>query len=113
MNLQPSTPSQNAWSDEAFKRFWKRMADIFGLRWYEQNGPEPTASWKNGISQFRIEDVMGAITGYETSGNSYYTPNLPQFLEEVRAARRRQQPAHRALPPPKVSEDKIERMSAG
>lgn len=113
MNLTPSQETRAAWSDEAFRRFWKRMADVFGLRWYEQNGPEPTASWKNGLSQFPPALVMQALIGYETTTHSGYPPNLPQFLEEVRAARRRAVPADKALPAPKRSPDQIEKNLTG
>jgi hypothetical protein len=113
MQTMPSPAPRSAWSDEEYRRFWKRMADIFGLRWYEQNGPEPTPAWKHGLAQHAPAHVIAAVTGYETTTPSHYPPNLPQFLDEVRAARRRGQPAHHALPAPGKSPEQIARISAG
>jgi hypothetical protein len=112
MQLQ-SPAAQSAWSDEAYRRFWKRMGDVFGLRWYEQNGPEPTPSWKNGLQQHDIKHVMAAIMGFETRPHSGYPPNLPQFIAEIREARNAATPSDVALPAPKRDPEKIERMAAG
>ena len=113
MNITPSQQTQNVWSDEAFRRFWKRMGDVFGLRWYEHNGPEPTASWKNGLSHYEIEHVMAAIVGYETLPHGGFPPNLPQFITEVRSARERYKPASKALMAPARTPEQIQRISAG
>jgi hypothetical protein len=98
-------------TDALCAKWWVAMGDIFGTQWYVQNGPEPTGVWKSSLSELRLERAMAVLQHFRVSGDQF-PPNLSQVMSVARSLKLNQE-THRALPPPKRSEEQIERVSAG
>lgn len=67
------------------KAFWLRMTEIYGAKWVNSYGSEPTELWILTIKQlpkFRIKHAMHTLMN---SGGSF-VPTLPEFKEIARNA---------------------------
>lgn len=88
------------WTDDAFKRWWHRMGQIFGRQWYEQHGPEANDAWKQSLREMSLPRAAAVLEHYRKSGDSF-PPNLSQVVSVARTVRTE---TPTALPAPKQSE---------
>lgn len=93
-----STAPQRSWNDVAYKRFWHAMGEIFGLPWYNQNGPEPKSIWMSSLCELSFDRVAATLKHYRDSGDAY-PPNLSVFMAKAKSLKLGKQ-EHVALPPP-------------
>lgn len=75
-----------SYADNASKRLWDRFAEMFGARFYDQYGSEPSDAWREAITEIRPDQVKGALTKIRNSG-AQYPPSLPEFLALARSQR--------------------------
>lgn len=87
------------WTDEAFRRWWKAMGQIFGRTWYDTHGPEPTELWKDSLSRLTLPRAGQIIEHYRTSGDTY-PPNLSQVVNLTKTLAYPREPE-----PPRISRD--------
>lgn len=90
--MQASHASTNS---GASKRLWDRFAEMFGARFYDQFGTEPSESWKSAVSELRNDQVKAALAKVR-NGGSQYPPSLPEFIalaRNVKAPQEQPKPA--------------------
>ena len=93
MSTTPTTP----WTEDAYKRFWARMGEIFGTPWFSQNGPEVNASWRSSLAELSFDQAVSAIEHYRKSGD-VYPPNLSAFMGSAKQFKKTVD--YKALPAP-------------
>lgn len=75
-----------SYADSASKRLWDRFAEMFGARFYDQYGSEPSEAWREAVTEIRPDQVKAALTKIRNSG-AQYPPSLPEFLALARSQR--------------------------
>lgn len=83
-----------SYADNASKRLWDRFGEMFGARFYDQFGSEPSRSWIVAVDEVRADQIKAALSKIRNSG-SQYPPSLPEFLALARS-QRLQQPAEQS-----------------
>lgn len=68
-----------SYTENASRRLWDRFAEMFGARFYDQYGSEPSGAWKDAVKELRPDQVKAALTKIRNSGSSF-PPSLPEFL---------------------------------
>lgn len=94
------------WGDEAFRRWWFRMGEIFGKPWFAKHGPEAPALWRDALATLTLERGAEILTHYAHHGDDS-PPNLGQVMQVSREIGNRAQPTHRALPAPKADAEAV------
>lgn len=79
-------PTQARWSDEAFRRFWHTMSEIYGASWFRENGERPNTEWQRGLSDLTYQRAHAAIGECREAGHDR-PPNLSQFLRLAKGLR--------------------------
>jgi len=74
------------WTEQAVKKWWYRMGEIFGTRWYEQNGPEASNLWQQSITEWTLKRGAAVIEHYRTSGLAH-PPNMSEVVHTARTLR--------------------------
>lgn len=82
----PQRRDSTSYADSASKRLWDRFADMFGARFYDQYGSEPSEAWVEAVAELRGDQVKSALTKIRNSG-AQYPPSLPEFLALARSQR--------------------------
>jgi hypothetical protein len=98
-NLMPSTAPQNGWTDEACRKWWFRMGEIFGKPWFEKNGPEPSQLWQQSLKRMPMEKAAAVLEHYRKAGQTF-PPNMSEVVELSGLLRRWEEP-QKALPKPR------------
>lgn len=81
---RPSSSSTNASPpSQVMARFWRAMQHLFGLRWNQNYGQEPSPLWAAEIDRLSAEQIATAYRRLLKSGASH-PPTLPEFLELAR-----------------------------
>lgn len=75
-----------SYADNASKRLWDRFGEMFGARFYDQFGSEPSEAWVEAVTEVRGDQIKSALTKIRNSG-AQYPPSLPEFLALARAQR--------------------------
>lgn len=75
-----------SYADSASKRLWDRFADMFGARFYDQYGSDPSEAWRETVTELRADQIKSALTKIRNSG-AQYPPSLPEFLALARSQR--------------------------
>lgn len=80
--------SQRTSTDRSLRtrKLWRSMTDLFGARWLESYGPEPSPLWANQIEQLDDLQVKRALQTILKSG-AQHPPTLPEFLAYARNER--------------------------
>jgi len=86
----PQRRDSTSYADNASKRLWDRFADMFGARFYDQYGSEPSEAWIEAVGEVRGDQIKSALTKIRNSG-AQYPPSLPEFLALARSQRQPQQ----------------------
>lgn len=60
-------------------KFWRSMTDMYGARWLETYGDEPSLLWANQIELLTDEQVKRALRSLLKAA-SPHPPSLPEFL---------------------------------
>lgn len=82
----PQRRDSTSYADNASKRLWDRFAEMFGARFYDQYGSEPSEAWREAVAELRGDQVKSALTKIRNSG-AQYPPSLPEFLALARSQR--------------------------
>ena len=72
-----------SYTENASRRLWDRLGEMFGARFYDQYGSEPSQSWKDAVRELRPDQVKAALTKIRNSG-TVYPPPLPEFIALAR-----------------------------
>lgn len=80
-----------SYTESASRRLWDRFAEMFGARFYDQFGSEPSPAWRDAVEELRADQIKSALTKVRNSG-AQYPPALPEFVALARS-QRLQQPA--------------------
>ena len=73
-----------SYADNASRRLWDRFGEMFGARFYDQFGSEPSQAWVEAVGEVRADQIKSALTKIRNSG-SQYPPSLPEFLALARS----------------------------
>lgn len=95
-NERPDTNTrQSASTDSSPKtrRFWKAMLELFGERWTQSYGPEPSPLWTSAIEMLSGPELKTAMRQLLNSG-AEHPPTLPKLLELARAGQPKKNGKH-------------------
>jgi hypothetical protein len=73
------------------------MTDLFGARWLETYGPEPSPLWANQVEALNDAQVKRALQMILKTGSGH-PPSLPEFLAFARGERSVEAPASPEAP---------------
>lgn len=82
----PQRRDSTSYADNASRRLWDRFAEMFGARFYDQYGSDPSEAWTEAVVELRGDQVKSALTKIRNSG-AQYPPSLPEFLALARSQR--------------------------
>lgn len=82
----PQRRDSTSYADNASKRLWDRFGEMFGARFYDQFGSEPSEAWTEAVTEVRADQIKSALTKIRNSG-AQYPPSLPEFLALARSQR--------------------------
>jgi hypothetical protein len=94
------------WSNEAVKKWWFRMGEIFGTRWYEMHGPEASNLWQTSITAMSMDRAGAVIEHFRTCGQAH-PPTMSEVVNVGRTLRTPEKQSPR-LPRPEVDSKKVE-----
>lgn len=103
---EPLQAPRNGWTEEAYRRFWERMSEIFGRPWSDIHGNEPTPTWRESLAEMSLKKAAAVLEHYRLSGDKF-PPNLSEVMAQARAIRIGEQVPFVALPYPAVSAEKV------
>ena len=66
-------------------KFWARMADMYGKRWYADYGDKPSKAWIDVLDRFTPNQIADAL-GRLTTASPQHPPTLPQFEQQLTTA---------------------------
>lgn len=69
------------------------MLDLFGIRWTENYGPEPSQLWTSAIGMLTTAELKTALRQLLNSGAAH-PPTLPELLELARIGKPKQDAKH-------------------
>ncbi len=102
------------WTEEAYTRFWARMAEIYGRRWYAEHGERISSTWREALSRMTTERAKQAMARCMTAGDKFPC-TLSQFM--ARAKESRTLPMHKPFPrlprpdsSPKIAAEHLEKI---
>jgi hypothetical protein len=75
-----------SYAEVASERLWDRFGEMFGARFYDQFGKDPSTSWKDAVKELRPDQVKAALTRVRNSG-AQYPPGLPEFVAMAKCQR--------------------------
>lgn len=75
-----------SYADNASRRLWDRFGEMFGARFYDQFGSEPSEAWVEAVGEVRADQIKSALTKIRNSG-AQFPPSLPEFLALARSQR--------------------------
>lgn len=75
-----------SYTENASRRLWDRFAEMFGARFYDQFGSDPSPAWRDAVEELRADQIKSALTKIRNSG-AQYPPALPEFIALARSQR--------------------------
>jgi hypothetical protein len=66
------------------KKLWRAMTDLFGSRWMETFGSEPSPLWENQIAELTDAQVKQALKRLLNCANAH-PPTLPEFMSVAKS----------------------------
>lgn len=69
----------NSYAENASRRLWDRFGEMYGARFYESFGSEPSKSWTDAVRELRHDQVRVALAKIRNSGQ-VHPPSLPEFV---------------------------------
>lgn len=89
----------NAWTEEAMRRLWVRLGDIYGKRFFAEYGDTPNVTWAESIRRLSYEQAAAALETCRTIGDQY-PPTLSQFIGRAKQSSAPYHKPYRGLPKP-------------
>lgn len=77
-------------------KFWQRMLELYGVKWVNSYGDEPTEMWINLIDSLENYQITWAIKSLMNTGDSY-VPTMPQVVTLAKSAHKPINPNQAAL----------------
>lgn len=81
-----SSPQSSTDKSPRTRKLWRSMTDLYGARWLETYGDEPSAVWTNQIEPLTDAQVKQALQTILKSASAH-PPSLPEFLGYARNVR--------------------------
>lgn len=77
-------------------KFWQRMLELYGVKWVNSYGDEPTEMWVNLIDSLENYQITWAIKSLMNTGDSF-VPTMPQVVTLARSAHKPLNPNQAAI----------------
>lgn len=78
------------------QRFWDRMMELYGMKWVNSYGQDPTEMWINLIDSLENYQITWAIKSLMNTGDSF-VPTMPQVVTLARSAHKPPNPNQAAI----------------
>ena len=78
------------------ENFWARMFELYGMKWANSYGAEPTEMWINLIDSLENYQVKWVIKSLMNTGDSF-VPTMPQIVTLARTAHKPPNPNQAAI----------------
>lgn len=73
---------------ETHTRFWARMAELYGRKWFDEYGAEIPVSWRELIDKYTPKEIKAGLDHLRLR-KSEFVPSLPEVSQQFDAARAR------------------------